>query len=161
MKKGIPHWNDRNSRVSDVHDRRQISDGPLSAQPQLFTFRAIGSVVSAEGNESSTDCTREDSMIVLQPELTLGLDGIVPGDRLMVIFAFDRAGDCELRQHPRGDQNRALRGVFALRSPRRPNPIGVTVVNVREVIENVVRVRGLDAWPGSPILDLKPEPREE
>ena len=79
----------------------------------------------------------------------------------MVVFVFDRAGDFELRQHPRGDRRRALRGVFALHSPRRPNPIGVTIVDVVEIVENVVRVRGLDAWPDTPILDLKRLPREE
>jgi len=79
----------------------------------------------------------------------------------MVVFVFDRAGECELRQHPKGDRNRALRGVFALRSPRRPNPIGVTVVEVLDIAGNVVRVRGIDAWPGTPILDLKPVIKEE
>jgi len=111
---------------------------------QIFTCRAIGQVESANGND-----------IVLQPELAAGLDGIAPGDRLMVIFVFDRAGDCELRQHPRGDLRRARRGVFALHSPRRPNPIGVTAVEVLEIAKNVVRIRGLDAWPGTPVLDLK------
>ena len=48
------------------------------------------------------------------------------------------------------------RGVFALRSPNRPNPIGVTVVDLIGIEDNVLRVRGLDAINGTPVLDLKP-----
>lgn len=126
-----------------------------------FTFRAIGSVGSTHLNDDSADSTPGQSTLILEPGLVGGLDGVEPGDRLMVVFVFDRAGNHELRQHPRGDRRRALRGVFALRSPRRPNPIGVTIVEVLEIAANVVRVRGLDAWPGTPILDLKPEAKEE
>jgi tRNA-Thr(GGU) m(6)t(6)A37 methyltransferase TsaA len=61
-----------------------------------------------------------------------------------------------LLQHPRGDQGQPQRGVFALRSPHRPNPIGVTIVNLLAVERNVLRVSGLDAINGTPVLDLKP-----
>jgi tRNA-Thr(GGU) m(6)t(6)A37 methyltransferase TsaA len=61
-----------------------------------------------------------------------------------------------LLQHPRGDRNRPRRGVFALRSPRRPNPIGITVVDLIDVQGNVLRVQGLDAINGTPVLDIKP-----
>lgn len=121
-----------------------------------FSFRAIGSVGPAQDDGFPVDTIREASLLILRPELVPGLDGVLPGDHVMVIFVFDRAGECELRQHPRGDRKRARRGVFSLRSPRRPNPIGVTVVKVLEIVGNTVRVQGLDAWPGTPILDLKP-----
>ncbi len=126
-----------------------------------FTVRAIGYVESRPPNEASTDDLPDESLLVLQPDLAVGLDGVAPGDRLLVVFVFDRAGECELRQHPKGDRSRDLRGVFALRSPRRPNPIGVTIVEVLKIDGNTVWVRGLDAWPGTPILDLKPEIKEE
>ena len=51
--------------------------------------------------------------------------------------------------------------MFALRSPRRPNPIGITVVELVAIEDNVLRVRGLDAIDGTPVLDLKPASREE
>jgi tRNA (Thr-GGU) A37 N-methylase len=70
-------------------------------------------------------------------------------------FYFHRSAGYELSQHPRGDRTRPKRGVFTLRSPRRPNPIGVTVVDLLGVEGNVLRVRGLDACNGTPILDLK------
>jgi tRNA-Thr(GGU) m(6)t(6)A37 methyltransferase TsaA len=75
----------------------------------------------------------------------------------MVLFYFDRVGDFELLQRPRGDLAQPKRGVFTLRSPRRPNPIGVTVVELLSIDENVLTVCGLDAFDGTPVLDLKPE----
>ena len=142
-------------------DRGQGIPRPTRVSPQSFTFTAIGHVEPVIGADVSTDSIQDESLVVLQPELAGGLDGIAPGDRLMVIFVFERSREYELRQHPRGDRRRARRGVFSLRSPRRPTPIGVTIVEVLEIADSVVRVRGLDAWPGTPILDLKPEVKEE
>jgi len=61
-----------------------------------------------------------------------------------------------LLQHPRGETDRPARGVFTIRSPHRPNPIGVTAVKVLEVREGELVVEGLDAWDGTPVLDIKP-----
>ncbi len=74
----------------------------------------------------------------------------------MVIFHFHKAEGYDLHQHPRKDLERPKRGVFALRSPRRPNPIGVTIVNIKEIKDNVLYVEGLDAINGTPVIDLKP-----
>jgi tRNA-Thr(GGU) m(6)t(6)A37 methyltransferase TsaA len=97
-----------------------------------------------------------ESRIVLDPALTGGLKGLEPGQQVMVVFDFHRSRGFDLLQHPRGDTTRPRRGVFALRSPRRPNSIGVTVVDLVSVEGNVLRVRGLDAIDGTPVLDLKP-----
>lgn len=97
-----------------------------------------------------------ESRITIAPELVVGLKGLEPGQKLLVLFYFDRVFDYDLLQHPRGDTSRPKRGVFTLRSPRRPNPIGVTVVEIVEINENVVTVTGLDAFNGTPVLDLKP-----
>jgi tRNA-Thr(GGU) m(6)t(6)A37 methyltransferase TsaA len=75
----------------------------------------------------------------------------------MVVFYFHRSQGFDLLQHPRGDRSCPKRGVFALRSPRRPNTIGVTVVDLVDVEKNILRVRGLDALDGTPVLDLKLE----
>jgi tRNA-Thr(GGU) m(6)t(6)A37 methyltransferase TsaA len=96
------------------------------------------------------------SQIILDPNLVVGLQGLEPVQQVMVLFYFDRVDDFELLQHPRGDPNRQKQGVFTLRSPRRPNPIGVTVVDLLSVDGNVLTVRGLDAFNGTPVLDLKP-----
>jgi tRNA-Thr(GGU) m(6)t(6)A37 methyltransferase TsaA len=96
------------------------------------------------------------SRIILEPQLKAGLQGVEPGQQLMVIFYLHLSQGYELQQHPRGDLSRSRRGVFALRSPYRPNPIGVTVVDVLAVEGNVLHVRGLDAVNNTPVLDLKP-----
>jgi tRNA-Thr(GGU) m(6)t(6)A37 methyltransferase TsaA len=75
---------------------------------------------------------------------------------MIVIFCFHLSEGYNLRQHPRGDHNRPKLGVFKLRSPYRPNPIGMSVVTVLSIEGNIIRVRDLDAINGSPVLDIKP-----
>jgi len=60
-----------------------------------------------------------------------------------------------LKVHPQGDRNKPLRGVFSLRSPMRPNPIGLTRVRITRREGNILFVKGLDALDGSPIIDIK------
>lgn len=85
-----------------------------------------------------------------------GLAGIAAGEELLVLTWLDRADRAALRVHPRGDLERPPAGVFATRSPGRPNPIGLHRVEVREVDGPRLRVAGLEALDGTPILDLKP-----
>jgi len=102
---------------------------------------------------------RSISRIVIREDLAEGLEGIEQFEKLLVIFHFHLAPKSyQLRQHPRGDRSRPKRGVFALHSPHRPNPIGVTVVDLLAVEGNVLVVKGLDALNGSPVLDIKPFP---
>jgi tRNA-Thr(GGU) m(6)t(6)A37 methyltransferase TsaA len=98
---------------------------------------------------------QEESELVLDPEFVEGLEGLQPGDILMVLYVLDRVEEPRLKVHPRGDPTKPMKGVFATRSQYRPNPIGLTGVRVLAIEGNVVRVRGLDALDGSPILDLK------
>jgi tRNA-Thr(GGU) m(6)t(6)A37 methyltransferase TsaA len=124
---------------------------------ESITYRAIGHVENEVDEPSASEKLRAvESRIVLDPALMDRLRSLEAGQQIMVIFCFHRSHGYDLCQHPRGDQSRPLRGVFALRSPRRPNPIGVTVVDLVAVEGNVFRVRGLDAINGTPILDLKP-----
>jgi len=103
------------------------------------------------------DCSTLESRLVIDPSLVEGLQGLKAGQQLMVVFYFHRSTGFDLCQHPRGDHSLPQRGVFTLRSPHRPNPIGVTVVELLAVDGNVLHVRGLDACNGTPILDLKLE----
>lgn len=124
---------------------------------EKYTFRAIGWVENIMDQRAPSDEIRAvESRLVIDPALTAGLSGLEVGQQIMVIFYFDRSQGYELRQYPRGDRSRAMRGVFALRSPDRPNKIGVTVVEVVGINENILHVTGLDALNGSPILDIKP-----
>jgi tRNA-Thr(GGU) m(6)t(6)A37 methyltransferase TsaA len=126
------------------------------AAEDAITYHAIGHVENAFDEPAAPDQIKAtESRIVLDPTLAKGLQGLEAGQRLMVVFYFHRSQGYELRQHPQGDLSREPRGVFALHSPYRPNPIGVTTVELVEVAENVLTVRGLDAINGTPVLDLK------
>jgi tRNA-Thr(GGU) m(6)t(6)A37 methyltransferase TsaA len=84
------------------------------------------------------------------------LDGIEAGDELLVLTWLDRADRDVLAVHPRGDTSRPRTGVFATRSPHRPNPIGLHRVEVLAVEGLRLRVRNLEAVDGTPVLDAKP-----
>jgi tRNA-Thr(GGU) m(6)t(6)A37 methyltransferase TsaA len=131
---------------------------PVSSETkESVAYRAIGHVENDFDEPAAAAKIRStESRIVLDPALTEGLRGLEPRQRVMVVFYFHRSQGYDLCQHPQGDKSRPRRGVFALRSPRRPNPIGVTVVDLVAVEGNVLRVRGLDAIDGTPVLDLKP-----
>jgi len=94
--------------------------------------------------------------LVITVDLLAGLDGIVAGDDILVFTWLHRARREALTVHPRGDASRPPQGVFNTRSPDRPNPIGLHRVQVVEVDDNRLQVRGLEAIDGTPILDLKP-----
>ena len=97
-----------------------------------------------------------DAWLELTSMAAPGLMGIQPGDELMLLTWLHLAERDVLQVHPRGDINRPLRGVFATRSPDRPNPIGLHRVSVLEVAERKLRVAPLEAIDGTPIVDIKP-----
>ena len=120
-------------------------------------YRTIGHVENDFDEPATPETIRAtESRVILDPTLTEGLKGLEPGQQIMVVYYFHRSEGYDLCQHPRGDKRRSRRGVFALCSPHRPNPIGVTVVDLVAIEGNVLRVRGLDAINGTPVLDLKP-----
>jgi tRNA-Thr(GGU) m(6)t(6)A37 methyltransferase TsaA len=82
--------------------------------------------------------------------------GIKPGDKLILLTWLHLAQRDVLQVHPRGDINRPLTGVFATRSPDRPNPVGLHRVSVLEVTDQKLRVSPLEAINGTPIVDIKP-----
>jgi tRNA-Thr(GGU) m(6)t(6)A37 methyltransferase TsaA len=133
------------------------SDEDSETDNRTLGLRSIGSVQNAFPDPTTPELIRAaDARIILEPALVDGLTGLEPGQQIMIIFYFHRSKGFDLLQNPRGDQGRPRRGVFALRSPQRPNPIGVTVVELVRIDGNVLYVRGLDALDGSPILDIKP-----
>ncbi len=97
-----------------------------------------------------------EAWLVFERAVLEGLDGIEPGDEVIVVTWLDRARRDVLRVHPRGDVTRSPQGVFSTRSPDRPNPIGLHRVEVLTIEGGRVRVRGLEAVDGTPIVDLKP-----
>jgi tRNA-Thr(GGU) m(6)t(6)A37 methyltransferase TsaA len=97
---------------------------------------------------------RAEGVLEILPELQAGLTDVEGFSHLIVLWVFDRAQGYELTAHPPTDDR--PHGVFATRSPRRPNPIGLTVVELLRREGPRLRVRGVDMLDGTPILDLKP-----
>jgi tRNA-Thr(GGU) m(6)t(6)A37 methyltransferase TsaA len=137
-------------------ERRGGSDEDSETGTQALRFRAIGYVENEFDEPAAQDEIRSvESRIIIDSSLVPGLQGLKPGQQIMVVFYFHLSEGFDLLQHPRGDQSRPKRGVFSLHSPNRPNPIGVTIVDLISVEGNVLRVRGLDAINSTPVLDLK------
>ncbi len=97
-----------------------------------------------------------DAWLELEPQYAEGLSGVSAGDELVLLTWFHRADRGVLKLRPRGDASRPLTGVFATRSPDRPNPIGLHRVTVREVQAGRLKVGPLEAIDGTPLVDLKP-----
>jgi tRNA (adenine37-N6)-methyltransferase len=95
-----------------------------------------------------------EGVLEILPEFELGLTDIEGFSHLFVIWAFDRSEGYELYGKSPADDK--PHGVFATRSPRRPNPIALTVVELLGRDGARIRVRGVDMLDGTPILDLKP-----
>ena len=98
------------------------------------------------------------SDVILRDELTDALDGIEGYSHVIVVFAFDRVPESEQRQRVRlrGDPALPEQGVLATRSQVRPSPLGMSVVRLLRRRRNIIRVEGLDAIDGTPVLDIKP-----
>jgi tRNA-Thr(GGU) m(6)t(6)A37 methyltransferase TsaA len=125
----------------------------------MFTSRPIGFVSSPYRNTGEIPKGlgakhEADGVLKILPEFEPGLTDIEGFSHLIVIWEFDQSDGFELLGTPPSD-NRA-HGVFATRSPRRPNPIALTTVELRRREEIELQVRGVDMLDGTPILDIKP-----
>ena len=129
----------------------------MSSQQEIV-LEPIGFVkTTAIGNEVR-DKTRT-SQLVLRKELTTALDGVESFSHLFVLFWLHKTPPEQrktLKVHPRGRKDMPLLGVFATRTMLRPNPVGLTLVELVKVEGNVLTVRGLDAFNGTPVIDIKP-----
>lgn len=125
----------------------------------MFTFKPIGYVESPYKETSQIPkglgAKHEvEGVLAILPEFEAGLADVEGFSHLFVVWVFDRNTGFELTACPPSD-NRS-HGVFATRSPRRPNPIGLTVVQVLGREGARIRVKGLDMLDGTPLLDIKP-----
>ncbi len=125
-----------------------------------FEVRPIGRVESSLTDPAAAPKQgfegAPEAWLVLDAEVREGLEGLQPGDELIVLTWLDRADRETLRVHPRDDTSNPLRGVFGTRSADRPNPIGLHEVELLEIEGERLRVRPLEAVDGTPVLDLKP-----
>lgn len=125
---------------------------------EVISFRPIA--VVRNGVFSRGEARWEDllSRIEVDEALLPALEGVEEFSHMLVLFFCHRQpeGVAPLQVHPEGRPDMPLVGVFATRSPRRPNRIAVTTVELVRRVGNVLTVRGLDALDGTPVLDLKP-----
>lgn len=120
-------------------------------------LQPIGVVRSPVKGKESRDFESVVSTVVVKDEFAEALDGVEEFSHIVVLFWFHLSErPAELMVHPRGDVTIPRRGIFATCSPVRPNPIGMTVVRLLERRGNELRVQGLDAIEGTPVLDIKP-----
>lgn len=125
----------------------------------MFTMSPIGYVRSAYTEKSQipkgcgAEHTAEGTLEIL-PEFAEGLMDIEGFSHLFVIWAFHQSEGYSLISHPPSDDR--PHGVFATRAPRRPNPIGLTVVELVSRDGANLHVKGIDMLDGTPILDIKP-----
>lgn len=96
-----------------------------------------------------------EAWIVFEERVRPALHRLEPGDRVVVVTWLHRADREVLQVHPRDDESVPLHGVFATRSPDRPNPIGLHTATVTEVRDDGLRVEPLEAIDGTPVLDVK------
>ena len=122
-------------------------------------MRPIGFVSRASSDENDRDRSLV-SRIVLDTEFAPALDGFEEWSHIYVIFWLDRVVRTEepVLHHPSSQRGSGPLGLFATRDPIHPNPIGLTLVELEKREGNVLWVRGLDAYDGTPVLDLKPYP---
>lgn len=96
------------------------------------------------------------AVLVFDARVKDALGDIQVGDRLILLTWLDRADRSVLRVHPRDDQSAPLTGVFSTRSQDRPNPVGVHRVTVVSIVDPLrIQVRDLEAFDGTPIIDVK------
>jgi tRNA-Thr(GGU) m(6)t(6)A37 methyltransferase TsaA len=127
---------------------------------ETYLLNPIGRVRSAlkdrraaprQGNEGAPEATIE-----LSPSVVEGLGGIRAGSEVIVITWLHEARRDVLTVHPRGEESRPLTGVFATRSPDRPNPLGLHRVTVLAIAGRELEVAPLEAIDGTPVVDIKP-----
>jgi tRNA-Thr(GGU) m(6)t(6)A37 methyltransferase TsaA len=131
--------------------------------PEEYICRPVGHIQSSL--RSPEDAPRQgsegapDAWVEIVSPFARALSGVVAGDDLIIITWLDRANRDLLEVHPRGDANNPITGVFATRSPHRPNPLGLHRVTVREIAGTRLRVGPIEALDGTPIVGHQSRPR--
>ncbi|MDI9438262.1 MAG: tRNA (N6-threonylcarbamoyladenosine(37)-N6)-methyltransferase TrmO [Euryarchaeota archaeon] len=122
---------------------------------ELTTIGTVKSPYKSRGEAPHQGRNQAElSEIIIQPEFEEALEGVEGYHQLIIIYWFDRAEDPLMKVVPHGRTKK--RGIFSTRAPPRPNPIGLTMVDLIKREGPVLTVRGLDALDGSPVLDIKP-----
>ena len=127
----------------------------------MYTLFQIGTVKSSIKDISSENPKMEfakgavKAHIVLMPDYIDAIDGLTSGDKIVLLTWLHKANRDVLKCHPRGDKTRPKKGVFATRSPGRPNPIGLHEVEIEKIKGNKIHIKSLEAIDGTPVIDIK------
>ncbi|MDO8948092.1 MAG: tRNA (N6-threonylcarbamoyladenosine(37)-N6)-methyltransferase TrmO [Desulfocapsaceae bacterium] len=114
-----------------------------------------GDITSREDAPKNFDESERVGTLEIYPEYQEGLEGIAAGQTIVVLFWLHKSSRDILKVYPRDDRSKGLRGVFATRSPVRPNPIAISELKVLAINGNQLEVSGLDILDGTPIIDIK------
>src|ERR1700745_3111631 len=123
---------------------------------QFGAMGVIRSALKSRGNPKQGAEGAPDVWLEVLSSAALGLDGLLAGDEIIIVTWLHRARRDVLKVHPRSDRSRSPTGVFATRSPDRPNPLGLHRVIVRRVVKNRLRIGPIEAIDGTPVIDIKP-----
>ena len=122
-------------------------------------LRAIGVIRSVIKKRSDAPMQglegAPDAWLEVNPSAADALDGLKAGDDVVLITWLHKARRDVLKVHPRSDKSRPLTGVFATRSPDRPNPLGLHRVTIRKILKNRLRIGPLEVIDGTPVVDIK------
>jgi tRNA-Thr(GGU) m(6)t(6)A37 methyltransferase TsaA len=125
----------------------------------MMNIKPIGEVKSSATEPADENWGKVVSEIHLAEALTPGLQGLEQFSHLIIVFYMHQATfhpSTDLIRRPRGRADMPQVGIFSQRAKHRPNPIGITAVQLLGVDGKVLRVKGLDAIDGTPVLDIKP-----
>ena len=129
-----------------------------------YVVRPVGVVRSALKDPADAPkqgaLTGQEAEIVVDAAYLPALDGLANRKKIVVLCWMHGADRARLKVHPRGREERPERGVFSTRSPHRPNPVSLHTVALLSIEGNVLRVRGMDAIDGTPVVDIKPHSAE-
>ncbi len=124
-----------------------------------YTIESIGIIRSELTAREAAPCQgyegASEAWLELTEPVADGLLGITAGDELIVLTWFHHARRDVLQVHPRGRREAPLTGVFATRSPDRPNPIGLHRVTVLEIVDRRLKIAPMEAIDGTPVVDIK------
>lgn len=133
---------------------------PGTTREARFEVRAVGTIRStimsrAEAPKQGTEGA-PDAWLEVDAKFAEALEGMRAGDEIIVLTWLHRSRREVLKVHPRSDRSRPLTGVFATRSPDRPNPVGLHRVTVREMDGTRLLIGPIEAIDGTPVVDIKP-----
>jgi tRNA-Thr(GGU) m(6)t(6)A37 methyltransferase TsaA len=132
----------------------------MKSQPLKMFVKPIGFVTTSIKSkpDSGYDWREVVTRIIINKKYIKALEGLEKYSHIIVIYWLHQADatSISLKVHPRGDRKRSLVGLFASRSPHRPNPVGEKVVKRLRKWDNILWVKGLDAIDGTPVIDIKP-----